>query len=786
MGRRSSGGTGGAIALAIVGGIVWLISEHGQLLLIVGGVAVVSWLAYTLWRRPASTQAAREASLPRPSSASERAPASHFAPARPSTHPRSDERPSSVLSADSAEWCWVPASGNAEVKGRRIGGMVYVGRSLVSPSGITDPALINPTLPVSNSIVAPSVRLTNYWPSYTDISPDARSAYLGWLATGRSDPTADLGYVFLYFYGLERRALVDAATSAAAKAELPAIVQELERLLALYPNSRSLQNYGGSLLDLLLASNASERLFTEPPPPLRAGALGFIHRLGLAQCAASGEPLPADWAFVWLIAEPTTRLRTPARRCPSEFEALFKTRYAKAFGEGMVLPKNRTQLKLEYMPAGRGLSLVNQFVLRFELPDVSILTSPVKKLQSIAEECHEALAGYSRAIGPDGSNAESVEALAELPVALWPSKYRDKPQKMRDIAKQTGRPAPVQLATVLSWLPPLGELTRSKVKTLYRALGQAGLAMEPDIRLGAALPNAGATVYLFATDQAEPPKSSSRYAAAALTLQLAVAVAASDGDTSGKEKELLARQLEEWLHLDASERQRLHALLRHLAANPPKLTGLKGTIETLDAGAREAIGEFLALVAQADDQVTPAEVKMLEKIFKLLKLQAESLYSKVHAAATEPVTVRPGAAATGLAIPPKPQPKKAKGIQLDPTKIAALQADSERVSAILGAIFNSDDEAPESRQTVEPDAATSKEPALMGLDDEHSAFVRTLLSRPHWTRAELEELAEDRGMMVDGALERINEASFDAFDKPFLEGDDPVALNQEVTHELAQ
>ncbi len=792
MARRSSGGVGGALALAAVGGIAWLVSEHGQTLLIVGIAGAVVWFLFK--SLPSRGQASPEP-LQEEQRRSGPAPDYRFREATPAadcfrgspsrSSGRAMEQPASVLSAGSTDRYWVPASGNAEVKGRRIGGMVYVGSGLRAPSGIIDPALIDPSLPVSNSLVSPSIRLTNYWPSYSDISPDARSAYLAWLATGRSDPSADVGYVFLYFYGLERRALVDAQASAAAKADVPAIVREIERLLALYPKSRSLQNYGGSLLDLLQASSAPERLYVAPPPPLRAGSLGFVHRLGLAQCAAAGDPLPAEWAFAWLMAEPTTRLRTPARRCPAEFEALFKERYGAAQGGGMVLPKNRTQLRLEYVPASRGLSLVNQFKLKLDLPDVSVLTSPVKKLQAIADECQDALAGYSRAVGAEGSKAASVEALAELPVSLWPAAHRERLQKMRDIAKQTGRPAPVPLATVLSWLPPIGELTRAKVKTLYRALGQAGLAMEPDIRLGAALPGADATVYLFATDQTEPPKSSSRYSAAALALQLAVAVAASDGDTSEKERDLLARQLEEWLHLDAAERQRLHALLRHLAASPPKLTGLKGTIETLDVTAREAIGEFLALVAQSDEQVTPAEIKMLEKIFKLLKLQAESLYSKVHAAATEPVTVRPGAASTGLAIPPKPQAKKAKGIQLDPAKVAALQADSERVSAILGAIFTAEEDA-EPVPVVEVEQAPSNEPALMGLDEDHAAFVRTLLSRPHWTRAELEELAEDRGLMVDGTLERINEASFDAFDKPFLEGDDPVALNQEVVHELAQ
>jgi hypothetical protein len=47
-------------------------------------------------------------------------------------------------------------------------------------------------------------------------------------------------------------------------------------------------------------------------------------------------------------------------------------------------------------------------------------------------------------------------------------------------------------------------------------------------------------------------------------------------------------------------------------------------------------------------------------------------------------------------------------------------------------------------------------------------------------------LAQDRGILLDGALERINEASFDKHDQPFSEGDDPVEINQEVVREILQ
>jgi hypothetical protein len=38
--------------------------------------------------------------------------------------------------------------------------------------------------------------------------------------------------------------------------------------------------------------------------------------------------------------------------------------------------------------------------------------------------------------------------------------------------------------------------------------------------------------------------------------------------------------------------------------------------------------------------------------------------------------------------------------------------------------------------------------------------------------------------MLDGALESINEASYDVHDLPFSEGDDPVDINPDVLNKL--
>ena len=73
---------------------------------------------------------------------------------------------------------------------------------------------------------------------------------------------------------------------------------------------------------------------------------------------------------------------------------------------------------------------------------------------------------------------------------------------------------------------------------------------------------------------------------------------------------------------------------------------------------------------------------------------------------------------------------------------------------------------------------------LFGLDEAHSAFARMLLSRPQWTRENSWMSPQTWTLMLDGALEHINEVSFDTHDIPFTEGDDPIDVNPEILEKL--
>ena len=72
-----------------------------------------------------------------------------------------------------------------------------------------EPAAIDISLPISSTTIPPCGRELPYWPTYQGLAPHQRRFFLQWLAGNRSSITPELGYTFLFFYNLERRALID-------------------------------------------------------------------------------------------------------------------------------------------------------------------------------------------------------------------------------------------------------------------------------------------------------------------------------------------------------------------------------------------------------------------------------------------------------------------------------------------------------------------------------------------------------------------------------------------------
>lgn len=682
---------------------------------------------------------------------------------------------------------WIAPGGSATVHGYATGDLVYVGNRLPALNGDeVEPALIDPSLPIDPEHANTGGEGIHYWPSYREISPVSRTAYLQWLSGGRKDPQVYIGYVFIFFYGLERRVYEVLKDRATIGDEALAIAREVARLLALHAGrSQSFGGYGGALLDLIASIEPRARAIARQEPARPGYSAPLRLKIALGELAAAGKPIPAALALEWV--QSTTVLPTPATRCPNELELLFHIRYAKQFGDGMVIKPNKTFVELDYRPASSALD--GLAIQRRDLPDVTHLERPIAKLVELARECSSALDPFSRFLGRNADARESLAAFALLPDELVEATPSEDAKSLasligsRLVANGRAHLAAGELLQHVRLAKP-DKVSKNEAMLLAQALERIGYGIEPDVRLGGPVFESGMPVVVFRRLPDCPSIASAEYSAATLLVRLAAIVSAADDAVSQVERELLERHIEERLQLTPGERQRLAAHLAWLIEADLGMTGLKRRLETLSPEARRSIGILLVDVAATDGQVDAREMKILEKLYALLELPAADLYRDVHSAHAEdeePIVVDlPAPAPGGFAIPAKPAPSATTAAGLDMSRVRLKIAETREVSALLSTIFV-EEEAPSVLPAAVPQAGT-----IGTLDAAHSELLRRLAARESWPRDEVEQLAAELSLLPDGALETINDYAYATVDQPFWEDDDPLAINSNAARELTQ
>ena len=187
------------------------------------------------------------------------------------------------------------------------------------------------------------------------------------------------------------------------------------------------------------------------------------------------------------------------------------------------------------------------------------------------------------------------------------------------------------------------------------------------------------------------------------------------------------------------------------------------------------IAKLITEVALLDGDAPPEAVKILEKIYKVLGVSSSRLFSDLHAIAS-------GSEASLQQV--SEAVVRDDRFTLNRERIAARQADTDKVQALLANIFSdSDDSESESEENALPSSPPlngAYGEMLLGLDQAHSTLARRMLARQEWSREDLLQMAEELDLMLDGALEYINDAAFEAFNMPFIESDSPIVLNPEI------
>jgi tellurite resistance protein len=738
--------------------------------------------------------------------------------------------------------------------------------------------------------------------SYTDLSPEERTEYLKWLAEGRIDPTVPLRFVVLFYCGLERRIFYDLMDQLEAydnsnkrspaqkkkqktaqspseredpRLEMVKIVAEIQRLQQIYGKDGGWFHRSAPTLIAFCQIICKQDAFTgdtdldkTDPDKLDDAAL----RIMLGQMVKQQQPIPADWAFAWYMRLPRRYFPSAVyhRRTP-EIKALFTLNYQAKFGAGLTLSpianSNANVVLVDYLPAsptGGG-----ELELGLKLPDITSQFRHVTELGLMMQSCVMVMEPFVRAAAKAEQQARTTHlpteelpmtALALLPPELYAThggpvlaKLRaDLSERFAAASAHSGVVVMPTLDLFAQWMNKEADatkITKTEATKLSQVLQKLGYGMEPDPSSGGATPAIKGYVALYhlPTGAIAPPTENYSYATD--LAWLAIAVASGESVPSPQEQQYLITQLEQRVALSVSERSRLNAYLQSqiqtLQQSKSSLRSLKTRATAIPISQRADITHLLIRVAAADGQLSPAEVKQLEKVYQAFEIDLQTLYSDIHTVSTTAAPTAAPKSATQTTAKKSNQTRKKRqsqdSVDLDLDLIQSKITESQEISGLLAEIFTEEEDstarspvqpkprsaksssstrksapdqasaqsesqseskttsptkakaskakasqpkstkaktAPSSEASPAKQAATEPlETAIAGLDPSHSAFLRALTQKTSWQRGELQAIATQLRLMLDGALEVINEAAFEAIDEALTEGDNPIEVN---------
>lgn len=693
---------------------------------------------------------------------------------------------------------WYGKNQLVEVKNYSISkGFVYVGERLINTKNenrpyqnndYNDATLINPTLPIIPAEPWEHGDEMSYWPNYADIPAKCKGAYLKWLSDGRIEPSTYIGYVFLFFYGLERRIFVDAIKGNVSAEERNDIVTEVLRLLELYGGNNSFKMYAKNFLAMewVFFSRNNEKI----PEYLKFDGHYHVYvlRLLLAKSISKQEPLSYELALDWTIMHPTLgiKLRTPARRCPNEFKKLFKQRYLQKFGQGIIIKPNKTPLEQNYIPASYTIANVLISKEKFNLPDPIILTAPIKKLIDLVEECTVELESFSKYIGRVGNNPNSLYAQTLLPKELLQqSTYLNKlKEKLGNTEKEINVIKLTEIYDLLQEKIPLViDKKESEKLGILIELFDSGIA--PDNRYHHLKPTIDGQVVIFKKGHGINFNPSQEFSMLCSILRLGAIVSQIDGEVSHHEEELLYNMIQDNRKLTNIEKDSLKAFLHWALITPQEINGLKKKLEIASQNEKTAIGHILISIAHADGKIDLKEIKQLEKLYTLLGLNKDQVLSDLHqlSVPNEPIIVDYKDKDTSYSIPIPENESVESSFRLNHEIIRIREAETSGIKVILEKIFTSNEDIEENSDNSIEEIIEINSP-LSTLDEAHQKFFNQLITKELWEKEEIQIISKELGLMADGAMEVLNEWAFENANAPLIEDGEEIYIDIELAKEI--
>jgi uncharacterized tellurite resistance protein B-like protein len=638
-----------------------------------------------------------------------------------------------------------------------------------------------------------------YWPQYSRLSPDQRANYLVWLASGKKNELADIGYAFIYFYGLERRALLD-------DQDVEKVLAQVNRLMLIYSASRSFFGYSSRFIAYLFARKGLESVprelfdalfeqsLKEFDDETLAVALGWL-------CKASA-PLPPFLAFEVARNDIRASRSVVVTRVAEQFRKVFFKKYTGRFGGGMQLEAAARDRLIEYRPGSPTLlhGMAQYSLPRVHIPNVLGLPSQFKPLVDIWGECIEELKPLSREVGK-GRDVVTREGYRALPDALKAEvDHPDKDKWEKFVAANTNERS-IVITTVGDLAPLCGfdrrpKLTSRESEELASTASDVGFVLVPDPRVTGRGYKWDEMVALFQSEGRSDVPWDNKYRAAVLMLEMGMAVAAADGTIEQVEVDQIVSFLKGQFLLAPNDVRRIEAYREILVKQPPVLAHLAKRLQSaLTVERLELVCQFLVGIAAANGSIDRGERTTLRRFYTAMGLpisKLDEIIAKLTGPASDTVEVQGGVAVAGERIPARPEQPVFK---LNEAALQTILQETEEVAQMLGDALavSSEEEAEDivteaQRLRAGPSGAWSDEESessgtaqiYNGLDPRYQSVVAELLSRAIWTVEDFGALARKHNVMPAGMLEAINTWSDENYGDFLIEGSERYTVNRSL------
>ncbi|MDE0092081.1 MAG: TerB N-terminal domain-containing protein, partial [Oligoflexia bacterium] len=605
-----------------------------------------------------------------------------------------------------------------------------------------------------------------YWPSYSELNPGQRSMFLKWLSEGKNNTAIDIGYVFIYFYGLEYRVLQE-------NKDLKLVAYEIIKLRKYYASNRSFQGYSERLLAYIISKlndqNTIKEIFKTVEPSL--DKYSIIYQSGIHLKIRDSNFLNTNDIISLIPSFENIDRSSIPKKVGEYFNQYFKIIAEEEIKETVSQVKP-VEYREQYYSASnflhreyyyKGLRIIVNRNMQNKLA--------IKWKKAIAD-----FRPYSRKL----NKSKPTEIFNLLPDKLRQIIDHPLKKQLKKVEeKLVGRAVSISEIVNHLRIEVSEKLKNKECEMIVNTLLHEDIIIEPNAVYFKKNYNKNDIVFLSKIENASMLKSSN-YKLAALMVDLGVDLAYADNDYSTTEAQQIYLAVSSTFLDTDLEFEHLRLRVALYKDQRPNISGiLKKISESLETRSLEILSSYLVGIALSDGIFTQEEDKKVRQLLSKLGVKSSYIKDIYRKFGVNKIFGNTELRASknnhkkGSLIP------KAKEIVLDQKKLNQIELDTEKVKLVLSKVITEDEENDYISTRCENNQVDTE------LDKKYASFLNFIIQKNKWDKKTLRDKAKEHKFMVSSGISKINEWAEEKHgDYLVFENDDNFEVNTLILEDI--